>query len=84
MTETANRSRWSWLGSARTTRGRIASGVGVAAVYSAAYFPTIVFDLGIGIFFAIFLPLSIPIAVLVDRIDKKAAQMALGKRPLKE
>jgi len=43
-----------------------------------------VFDLGIGIFFAIFLPLSIPIAVLVDRIDKKAAQMALGKRPLKE
>ena len=81
VTEEANRSRWSWLGTPRTTRGRIASVFGLAIVWSAAYFPTIVFDLGIGIFYAIFVPLCIPMAVVVDRIDKRAAQTALGKRP---
>lgn len=74
MTGTASRSRWDWLGTPTTMRGRIASGVGVTLAFAATYVPTVVFDLGLVAAYAIFVPLCIPVFVIVHRIDKRTAQ----------
>lgn len=73
MTETASRSRWDWLGTPTTTRGRIASGIGISLLFSATYVPAVVFNLGPVAAYAIFVPLCVAIFAIVHRIDRSTA-----------